>query len=201
MVRMFCTAKEAARKLDATETELEILMEDGMLPEFRDGASRFVRIADVDALLARRGGIALQARSEPQTPFESPGLPGDDRSTVTEEEIRLPACATVKVTTADPQYHPAAAEAQRRRAAPAHLPPRQRSVPRRDVRPDARGVPSGQALPAHRTKPQAQEMSLRQWLWTGVRDDRPHTLIALAITILAGVCGLIGAAYLLAQVL
>jgi len=44
-------------------------------------------------------------------------------------------------------------------------------------------------------------MSLRQWLWTGVRDDRPHTLIALALTILAGVCGLIGAAYLLGQVL
>jgi hypothetical protein len=197
---MFCTAEEAARKLDATETELEILIEDDVLPEFRDGASRFLRIADVDALLARRGGVALQVRAEPQSLFESPGLPGDDRSTTTDEEIRLPACATVKVKTADPQCRPAGAESQRR-ANPAHLPPRQPSAPRRNVRPEARRAPSAQALPAYRTKPQTQEMSLRQWLWTGVRDDRPHTLIALALTILAGVCGLIGAAYLLGQVL
>ncbi len=200
MVRMFCTAEEAARKLDATETELEVLIEDGVLPEFRDGASRFLRIADVDALLARRGGVALQARAEPQFLFESPGPAGDGRSTPTDEEIRLPACATVKVKTADPQCRPAGAESQRR-LAPAHLPPRQPSAPRRNVRPGARRAPSSQALPAYRAKPQTQEMSLRQWLWTGVRDDRPHTLIALALTILAGVCGLIGAAYLLGQVL
>ena len=44
-------------------------------------------------------------------------------------------------------------------------------------------------------------MSLREWLWTGLRDDQPHTLIVLALTVLAGTCGVIGAAYLLAQLL
>jgi hypothetical protein len=200
---MFCTAEEAARKLDATETELEILMEEGILPEFRDGASRFLRIADVDALLARQGGVALQAPPERESPFELGGSACDMGSTPSEaEEIRLPACATVRVKTEHPESQPAATAPQRRASAVrADMPPRQPSAPRREPRPDICRAPSVSALPAYPAKPQTQEMSLRQWLWTGVRDDRPHTLIALALSILAGVCGVIGAVYLLAQAL
>lgn len=203
MVRMFCTAEEAARKLNATETEVAILMEDGALPEFRDGASCFLRIADVNALRTQHGGIALQARPESRSLCELPGPAGDGGSTAAEvEEIRLPACATVRVKTGPPESRPTAVPPQRHALGTAtDRPLRQRSAPRRTARPDALRAASAAAMPAYPAKPQAQEMSLRQWLWTGLRDDRPHTLVALALSILAGVCGVIGAVYLLAQIL
>jgi len=196
MVRMFCTPEEAAKKLNATETELETLLEDGALQDFRAGSSRFLKIADVDALLAGQGPIALQPPPETRSKTKLP-KPTDDsgRTSADAEEIRLPACAAVRVRTRHPQSRPAAAPpAPRRRvcAASRNLPPRQPAVPRGEPCPAVRGVPSAPAFPAYRVTPQTREMSLREWLWTGLRDDQPHTLIVLALTVLAGTCGVIG---------
>jgi len=204
MVRMFCTPEEAAKKLNATETELEVLLEDGVLPEFRHGPSRFLKTADVDALLEGRGPIALQASPETRSTPGRPPTHDGARTSADAEEIRLPACASVRVKTRDPQSRPAAAPPappRRVSATSRRVPPRQPSVPRREPCPDARRVPSPPAFAPHRMKPQPREMSLREWLWAGLRDDQPHTLIVLALTVLAGTCGVIGAAYLLAQLL
>jgi hypothetical protein len=44
-------------------------------------------------------------------------------------------------------------------------------------------------------------MSLREWIWAGLLDDRPGTLIFLLFGVLVAVCGVTGALYLLSQVL
>jgi len=204
MARMFCTPEEAAKKLNATETELEVLLEDGVLHEFRHGPSRFLKIADVDALLAGQGPIALQPPPETRSTPGRPPAHDSGRTPEDADEIRLPACAAVRVKTRDPQSRPAPAPpAPPRRVCTAsgRVPTRQPSVPRSEPCPDIRRVPSPPTFAPHRVKPQTREMSLREWLWTGLRDDQPHTLIVLALTVLAGTCGVIGAAYLLAQLL
>ena len=54
MARMFCTLKEAAAWLNTTEPELKTMLAEGILPEFRDGANRLLRITDVRTLVATR---------------------------------------------------------------------------------------------------------------------------------------------------
>ena len=54
MARMFCTLKEAAAWLDTSESDLRTMLAQGMLPEFRKGNSRLLRISDVrDVVKAR----------------------------------------------------------------------------------------------------------------------------------------------------
>jgi hypothetical protein len=38
-------------------------------------------------------------------------------------------------------------------------------------------------------------MSLRQWLWMGLLDDRPHVILALLGAVLLGICTVAAAAY------
>lgn len=55
MARKFCTLEEAAGRLSTTEDQLEAMLAEGLLQEFRDGTGRFLRAADVNTLLIKQG--------------------------------------------------------------------------------------------------------------------------------------------------
>lgn len=54
MARTFCTLEEAAGRLCATVDELESMLAEGLVQEFRDGPGRFLRSTDVQALAVQR---------------------------------------------------------------------------------------------------------------------------------------------------
>jgi len=198
MARTFCTLEEAATRLNAPKTEVEALLRDGVLCEFRDGSARFLKVADIDALMSRAaGGVALQAPPSVRArtaPSESTEHPTD--------EIRLPPYASVRVKTRYPQTRPAPpASAKSVSSAGRDLPPREQSARPARLRPSVHAAPSPRPVPPRQTKPQTRDMSLREWIWAGLLDDRPSTLIVLLFVVLVGVCGVTGALYLLMQVL
>jgi len=206
MVRVFCTLMEAAETLGITPTRLDAMISEGTLREFRDGPNRFLKVADVEALERQP---RRKPRPEPAIRSQTAGLsaPSTSAATVADpvaNEIRLPRAAA------------AIATSQR---APA--PQRSRPVARRPVQPHV--VVSGESQPVARPDPvrhppcaapaptpavrrrrpksQTRPMSLKQWMWTGLTDDRPLTLICLLIGLLAGIGTLVGAAYFLTQAL
>jgi hypothetical protein len=197
---MFCTLEEAATRLKATETDLEALLREGSLQEFRDGSARFLKVADVDALMnGQTGGVALKAPPEVRPPASRPA-PTESAK----DEIRLPPYAAVRVKT---RY---------RQARRASLPPEPQTGPPpapRDSQPKRQPVAQvrprpGVHLPAptpsftpRRPKPQTRDLSLKEWIWAGLLDDRPGTLIFLLLAVLIGVSGITGAVYLLTQLL
>jgi hypothetical protein len=44
-------------------------------------------------------------------------------------------------------------------------------------------------------------LSLGDWIWTGLIDDRPHTILVLLGMVLVGAATIAGIGYLLTQVL
>ncbi len=77
MSRMFCTLKEAAETLHASEDQIEALLESGLLREFREGPHRLVKEADVGALASVGQQRATTPRpaswpAEIQRPFPAP---------------------------------------------------------------------------------------------------------------------------------
>ena len=188
MVRMFCTLKEATHKLETSEAELEALLEQGALREFRDGSNRFLKMADLEAFTA---GQSAGAVSPPSAAHSADTEPTSDTwaTAAYGTEIKLPPMAAVisktrRPPSRTPNAEPAAAPrvASQGRA----LPPEPRSVPRVNRHPSP-----------PRAQPHAQELSFRQWAWKGLLDDRPYVIIVLLLVVLAGVCSLAGAAYLI----
>jgi hypothetical protein len=208
MVRMFCTLTEAANKLETAEADLEAMLKEGMLREFRDGPHRFLKITDLKTLAAGEG-IKANRKPSPGSPSErDPSQPvGNVRAAAPHAgpvEIRLPATAAV-VTKAKPPHA--------RTAGPAHQAARsaasQSTAPqpeRRQVSHASRSQGAGRPLPipafhARRATPQVHEMSLGQWIWAGLVDDRPHTILVLLFMVVVVVCGIAGAAYLVSRML
>ncbi len=77
MSRMFCTLKEAAETLHASEDQIQALLEKGLLREFREGPHRLLKEADVGALASvgqQRMATAPPAAqpAEIQRPFPAP---------------------------------------------------------------------------------------------------------------------------------
>lgn len=90
-------------------------------------------------------------------------------------------------------YHTIASERR-----PTRIPPRPtQSVPGGGV---SRRRPA-RAFRPQRRKPQASELPLKDWAWTGLIDDRPHTILVLLGMILVGAATVAGIGYLLTQVL
>jgi hypothetical protein len=90
-------------------------------------------------------------------------------------------------------YHAIASERR-----PTRIPPRPaHSAPGAGV---SRRHPAP-AFRARRRKPQANELSLKDWVWTGLIDDRPHTILVLLGMAIIGAATVAGIGYLLAQVL
>lgn len=160
MAQMFCTLKQAADRLETTEAEIEAMLNDGILREFRDGSHRLLKVADLAGLTVSAGVTEAERR-----PARAECRTGSTRPATVQRRIphatgRMPA-------------------ATRRRP----IPPR--------------AVVISPPMSAQRPRPQMYEMSLRQWIWTGLLDDSPLAIFIVFGTLLLGAGTLAGAAYLL----
>jgi hypothetical protein len=237
MTHMFCTLKQAADRLQTTETEIETLLNDGILREFRDGGNRLVKVFDLDALAAElcpagadhparrqrmenprpstvihypssvtgsasRGSSAAQGITLPLTPAAVPGV---RRSWP--EPARRPPSPTPQTAGRVSGHSAKGVRADRRPSGPAASSARPGRVPRAARKPvtrrnsNASAAASTPAFTPQRPRPQSQELSLREWMWMGLLDDRPHTILALFAALVLAACTVTGAAYLVIRAL
>ena len=201
MTQMFCTLKQAADRLETTEAEIEMMLSKGVLREFRDGSRRLLKLADLtDGAVAAPPAVNVRDRHEagsPQAQIDKEAF------TLPEPEIRLPPTATVTARVSPPGAgvsqrapHPAAGPAGQRRV-PRAAATRKPAAQRRRNPPRAVVVSPPSASPQPR--PQAYEMSLRRWLWTGLVDDSPLAIFIIFGLILLGTVAIAGTVYLLMQ--
>lgn len=205
MAQMFCTLKQAAHKLETTEAEVETLINDGVLREFRDGSNRLLKLADLAGLAVAAttagGGRPSRTRHKDRLQPE----PGNGPTEIGDFEIKLPSTAAVTL-----EMNPPRAATPKRSSRPTRQPASQKralrpaaqkpAVPRRRQSPPRAVVICPTSTPP-RPRTQMYEMSVRQWLWTGLLDDNPLAIFIIFGVVLLGVCALAGAAYLLLQTL
>jgi len=186
MVHTFCTLKEAAETLHVSEEQVEAILQNGILREFREGSYRLLKAAEVDALAAANG------------PSQNPDCGAEiDTFLDPPSQMRLPHCAAVTIQ--PPQRgvpRPRNTERVRQQAAPASG---QAHARVNTYYANAGAYQHKRKKSTQQTKPpvhgQAQSLSVREWLWSGLTQDRPVAiaiLFGLVLTILAalaaGVC-------------
>ena len=190
---MFCTLEEAAEKLQTTTAEVEMMVANGTFREFRDGATRLVKSADVEAMAARPVAAAA-VQTAPDRPADARSDPPPAQQTEGPDHgINIRPRAEAAAPSARPESN------RRREVREPPLAPAQdyehttfqRRLPARAARP---------SMPRHsQTSPSTQRLTLRQWVWMGLVDDRPHVLIALFLAVTVGIGGLVAAVYLLTR--
>lgn len=211
MIRKFCSVKEAAERLDATEDQIENLLSKGMLREFRNGPHRLLRTADVGAIVVARNR-RLERQGQPRTPAttgaSSSGHNGRSQThpapgRATGPAIRLPRSAagapqSVRRNDSRPKI---AEESRQAIAGPDRAARRPRSAgsPRRPSLSDRPRAGTRRADPEVRT--QRQTLSLREWFWTGLLQDDPVAIILLCGCVLLILSAVAAGAYLLKDVL
>jgi excisionase family DNA binding protein len=201
---MFCTFEEAAEKLGATTAEVETMVADGTLHEYRVGATRLVKTTEVDAATASRpvavGAVQAtpdrraDARSDPPPAQQSEG-PGHGVTIKPPADAAIPSAQpeSNRLGEGRPPARPAAAPS-----------PDAALAAERDYDPAAYRRHPARAV--YRPMPRlrqaaasAQRRSLRQWMWMGIVDDQPHVLITLFAIVTGCIGGLAAAAYLLTR--
>jgi hypothetical protein len=198
MSRMFCTLKEAAKTLNANEDQIQTLLARGILHEFREGPHRFVKESDVGALALKcRQRAAGSRTSQPQAQTQRPSpAPGE------KPKAKRPAAANLR--------HSATAVAP----APARHRTRSKRRKTEDGRRRAQDRPLRTApSPVTRTpRPVLQEpapivqsrspecLSVRQWFWTGLVQDRPIAIALLSGLVLLLLSGLVAGLCLVAEI-
>jgi hypothetical protein len=206
MAQMFCTLKQAAHKLETTEAEIETLIDDGILREFRDGSDRLLKVADLAGLAVAAGATGGRHPAHTQRRDRLPQPELDEEPAEMEDlEIKLPSTAAVTM-----EVKPPRAATPKRSPRPARQPASQKRslhpvvqkpvISRRRQSPPRAVVICPTSTP-QRPRSQTYEMSLRQWLWTGLLDDSPLALFIVFGSLLLGVGALAGAAYLLMRAL
>ena len=194
----FCTLKEAAERLHVTEDQIESLLRKGILREFRVGSHRLLRTADVGAIAAARkrrlerqgqsrmSGMARPACAERDgTPAAGPTGP-----------VRVP--RPLNTTSQAPRRdvpRPASVNEVPRRSEPGS---RRRAPVRSGKSPllsDGFRAPRSRAAPE--ALPPRPSMSIREWFWTGLIQDRPEAIALLSglallalSAVVAGICAL-----------
>jgi len=161
------------------------MLNDGLLREFRDGSSRLLKVADLAGMIAAsRPSTGGKRSARAQHKAGSPRPRHEDHMPASfDTEIKLPAAPTVTMEMSPPRaaaHKPAA-------ASPRQCP--------------ARAVVISPPVTPQRPRPQMYEMSLRQWLWTGLLDDSPLAVFIVFGTVLLGAGAVAGAAYLLSRAL
>jgi excisionase family DNA binding protein len=182
MVGMFCSLKEAAEKLQVNEGEVEAMLRQGTLREFREGPHRLVKAADVRALAQSFVG----SRSLVTSPAESSWAPAEGR------DMKLPhRAAAVKIPAPGV---PRPRNIERR-------PPREMSTSRRRrPRLASPGRARGRASrPARRTDVPTQDQSVRRWFWNGLIQDRPFTIAILFGTVLLILSAVVAGVYVVSS--
>jgi hypothetical protein len=186
VTHMFCTLPEAARRLHISEEQIETMLQRGILREFREGPHRLLKAADV-ALLAQTLGV-----DRPSSRAGAGNPPaGDDRS------VKLPHCAAVATDMRDyilPRPRIAGLPGQQEMSGAERAMARYGTGGGRQMMgksPVPRGRPTASAAP----------LSVREWFWNGLTQDRPiaiFLLFGLAVLILtAAVAGIFLAARVL----
>ncbi len=181
VLHMFCTLQEAARQLHASEEQIETMVQRGILREFREGPHRLLKAADV-ALLAQ---TLAAGRCSP------PAGRGEPPSAVNDRAVRLPHCAAVAAEMRDPgSPRPRIA----RQSHQGRIPGVERSSQKYGAGGD-RQETMRTPVPHYRVSTSAAPLSVREWFWNGLTQDRPMAIIllfALAVLILtamvAGIC-------------
>lgn len=245
MARMFCTLEEAARKLEMTEAELEAMLAEGTLREFRDGSRRLVKVADLAAaglhpairVHGNPAGLACPTAVRPKRIAAGPGRlsaasqrprpvssrPQADARGPEPSEIKLPLSAAV--VTRNRYGFPPARQVRRDRPTTRCEYADSRDVERTmhdrtmasqsrayrtpakagpgcepgypACRPNGTGYPAAPAFRARQARPQTRDMSLKEWIWAGLINDQPDTLIVLLAATIATIGSLTAAVYLL----
>jgi excisionase family DNA binding protein len=216
---MFCTLKEAAAWLRTSESDLRTMLADGVLREYRDGANRLLRIADVRTLAA--------ARFSDDQPYQRPAasvdkdLPGNDDHLPAEAyvpDIRLPRSGTVMIEAPVRQTSTVHRSDSSESSFASSVAPRTHSVSgpsgpdpdlSRERREPCRRRETGTTrtrandyapLPAW-PRPRVERTSVRKGLWTGVVEDRPSAIITVLILAIGVVSALAAGVYTLIKFL
>jgi excisionase family DNA binding protein len=194
---MFCTLQEAARTLHADEDQIEALLRQGVLSEFRAGEHRLVRETDVGALALLCQPAAARSPAHPARP----GTRASCRGIRAKPKVKHPtirpgaqsagttprASGKHKTKDMEPRTHgPARGTPDRRlqRPAPAIIAP---------ASPVRRG-PS----PIIETRP-VESLSVRQWFWAGLVQDRPAAIALLAGLVLLLLAAVVAGACFMAE--
>jgi excisionase family DNA binding protein len=179
-IHMFCTLQEAARRLRISEEQIETMLQRGILREFREGPHRLLKAADV----------VLLARTLAASRCSSPAGARKPVSATHEPNVRLPLCAAVAAETRGRGL-------PRPGMAGQALPRRMAGAERATAEYGARGgrqrlerSPGPYYRPAAPTAP----LSVREWFWEGLTQDRPIAIILLfglaVLTLTAVVAGI-----------
>lgn len=205
MSRMFCTFQEAAATLHTGEDQINALVDQGLLREFRQGPHRLVRQADIDALELLRPGPAATlpappaapaavlprrspARHRARTKARRPAPPKTAaRGTTAPKRAKVPQTRSGRGRTEDRGYR---IEERRPRLDDSDIlrPPACLARPAAPLRP-----PPAASLPT----PPAP--SVRQWFWMGLIQDRPLAIALLAGLVLVGLSALAAGLCVLAE--
>jgi excisionase family DNA binding protein len=193
MVRKFCTLEEAAERLNTTQEQIENLLRKGVLREFRNGSHRLLRTADVGAIVAARTR-RLERQGQPVT--RSTPRPVD--------EVRLP-----RAPDAAPQGprrdnpRPRATDGGRRQRDLGHRPAARRpaSAYAPELPPLSDSLRRSRGRARREVPPPRPTLSVRQWFWTGLLQDRPVAIALLSGLVLLGLSALVAGVCVLTDTL
>jgi len=88
MAGMFYTSQEVSKKLGKSEEEIKILVKEGKLREFRDGAKLLFKVEEVEALLSKPGTSSEESIIE-LAPSETGEMEAEQDETQLPEDITL----------------------------------------------------------------------------------------------------------------
>jgi len=176
MSHMFCTLQEAAQTLNTNEDQIKALLEKGLLHEFREGPHCLVKEADVGALALQR-----RQRRESSSPVPPPTQAGRP----------LSACAGPR----SPQL-PRPQDTEGRRLHHGRSAPGRPGMPY-TKEPDAYTPWPQETGPRRPDRRPSESLSVRQWFWMGLVQDRPVAIALLAGLVLSLLSALVaGLCYL-----
>lgn len=215
MARVFCTLKEAAAWLNTTEPQLKAMLAEGVLPEFRDGANRLLRVSDVrDLAVARAAEGPQPCRQEVPQPV---GVFASHEPKACEPDIKLPRSGTAVLSA--PAYESSPLSLEEEEYEPPFVPTTEPSLPPEahadpdswpcynaeietpraydDPETPANRRPAAHAWPRLRT----EKTIVRKGLWTGVMEDRPSAIVTLLAITATVASALVAGGYILARFL
>ena len=200
MARVFCTLKEAAAWLNTSESNVRGMLDEGLVPEFRDGNSRLLRISDVrDMAQSQSQDDRLCSEPEPAFGFESPLA--NEPQEAPAMEIRLPRTSVAVLESPVDDAEPSA----QWDAVPL------RSTDELDWRLDQSDPASDHETPVCRAKidnapdswheSSAGPSPASRGLWMGIIDDRPLAILGVSALAMAIAAALGSAIYVLIRFL
>jgi len=198
MSHMFCTLQEAAQTLNASEEQIQALLERGLLQAFREGPHCLLREADVGALaLRQRQRRARRSPAPPQTQTGQPS-PSRDHGAKMDRPAEPRRPHSVRTGPRPPQA-PGPQERERRRQPRAMTGPGRQGMSHTNGR-AAYPRRAGETTPRRPAPRPSGGPSVRQWFWMGLVQDRPVVIALLSGLILSLVAGLVAGLCFLAHV-